>query len=37
MKLMRIGLPGNPYLRAGDTVTVAIGGPGTQNQTFAEA
>jgi hypothetical protein len=32
-----LGLPGNPYLRAGDTVTVAIGGLGTQNQTFAEA
>lgn len=32
-----LGLPGNPYLRAGDTVTVAIGGLGTQNKTFAEA
>jgi 2-keto-4-pentenoate hydratase/2-oxohepta-3-ene-1,7-dioic acid hydratase in catechol pathway len=32
-----LGLPGNPYLRAGDTVTVAISGLGTQHQTLAKA
>ncbi|MCC9306545.1 fumarylacetoacetate hydrolase family protein [Kitasatospora sp. RB6PN24] len=32
-----LGLPGNPYLRAGDTVELSIDGLGTQRQTFASA
>ncbi|MBV2353868.1 fumarylacetoacetate hydrolase family protein [Streptomyces sp. J2-1] len=32
-----LGLPGNPYLRAGDTVELSIDGLGTQRQTFAQA
>ncbi|MFJ6771446.1 fumarylacetoacetate hydrolase family protein [Kitasatospora sp. NPDC091257] len=32
-----LGLPGNPYLRAGDTVELAIDGLGTQRQTFSNA
>lgn len=32
-----LGLPGNPYLRAGDTVELAIDGLGTQRQTFSHA
>jgi 2-keto-4-pentenoate hydratase/2-oxohepta-3-ene-1,7-dioic acid hydratase in catechol pathway len=32
-----LGLPGKPYLRAGDTVTAEIDGLGTQTQTFAKA
>ncbi|MET9504223.1 fumarylacetoacetate hydrolase family protein [Streptomyces sp. NPDC006622] len=32
-----LGLPGNPYLRRGDTVELAIDGLGGQRQTFAQA
>ncbi|MGW7413595.1 fumarylacetoacetate hydrolase family protein [Streptomyces sp. NPDC054863] len=32
-----LGLPGNPYLRAGDTVELSIDGLGRQRQTFAQA
>jgi 2-keto-4-pentenoate hydratase/2-oxohepta-3-ene-1,7-dioic acid hydratase in catechol pathway len=32
-----LGLPGTPYLRAGDTVELAIDGLGDQRQTFAQA
>ncbi|MEV0530585.1 fumarylacetoacetate hydrolase family protein [Kitasatospora sp. NPDC050463] len=32
-----LGLPGTPYLRAGDTVELAIDGLGRQSQTFAQA
>ncbi|MCM2423524.1 fumarylacetoacetate hydrolase family protein [Streptomyces sp. RKAG293] len=32
-----LGLPGTPYLRAGDTVELAIDGLGAQRQTFAQA
>jgi 2-keto-4-pentenoate hydratase/2-oxohepta-3-ene-1,7-dioic acid hydratase in catechol pathway len=32
-----LGLPGNPYLRAGDTVELGIDGLGAQRQTFAQA
>ncbi|KJY30509.1 fumarylacetoacetate hydrolase family protein [Streptomyces sp. NRRL S-495] len=32
-----LGLPGNPYLRAGDTVELAIDGLGSQRQTFSHA
>ncbi|MFJ1796079.1 fumarylacetoacetate hydrolase family protein [Kitasatospora griseola] len=32
-----LGLPGTPYLRAGDTVELAIDGLGTQRQTFSNA
>ncbi|MFE2722546.1 fumarylacetoacetate hydrolase family protein [Kitasatospora sp. NPDC059327] len=32
-----LGLPGRPYLRAGDTVELAIDGLGTQRQTFSQA
>ncbi|MFE7549303.1 fumarylacetoacetate hydrolase family protein [Streptomyces gardneri] len=32
-----LGLPGTPYLRAGDTVELAIDGLGTQRQTFINA
>ncbi|MFJ2741134.1 fumarylacetoacetate hydrolase family protein [Streptomyces sp. NPDC087440] len=32
-----LGLPGNPYLRAGDTVELSIDGLGSQRQTFAQA
>ncbi|WP_371574348.1 fumarylacetoacetate hydrolase family protein [Streptomyces sp. NBC_01314] len=32
-----LGLPGTPYLRAGDTVELAIDGLGGQRQTFAQA
>ncbi|MDJ0385353.1 fumarylacetoacetate hydrolase family protein [Streptomyces sp. G-G2] len=32
-----LGLPGTPYLRAGDTVELSIDGLGTQRQTFANA
>ncbi|MFI0979208.1 fumarylacetoacetate hydrolase family protein [Streptomyces sp. NPDC021093] len=32
-----LGLPGNPYLRAGDTVELSIDGLGGQRQTFAQA
>ncbi|MFF2078235.1 fumarylacetoacetate hydrolase family protein [Kitasatospora sp. NPDC058162] len=32
-----LGLPGNPYLRAGDTVELSIDGLGTQRQTFRNA
>ncbi|MFE2093497.1 fumarylacetoacetate hydrolase family protein [Streptomyces sp. NPDC059460] len=32
-----LGLPGNPYLRTGDTVELTIDGLGTQRQTFINA
>jgi 2-keto-4-pentenoate hydratase/2-oxohepta-3-ene-1,7-dioic acid hydratase in catechol pathway len=32
-----LGLAGNPYLRAGDVVSLEIDGLGTQSQTFAQA
>ena len=32
-----LGLPGNPYLRAGDTVRLEIDGLGEQSQVFAQA
>lgn len=32
-----LGLPGNPYLRVGDTVRLAIDGLGHQRQTFVQA
>ncbi|WP_224275060.1 fumarylacetoacetate hydrolase family protein [Streptomyces sp. LS1784] len=32
-----LGLPGNPYLREGDTVELSIDGLGTQRQTFINA
>ncbi|MFG3056277.1 fumarylacetoacetate hydrolase family protein [Kitasatospora sp. NPDC048239] len=32
-----LGLPGTPYLRAGDTVELSIDGLGTQRQTFSNA
>ncbi len=32
-----LGLPGNPYLRPGQTVELGIDGLGTQQQTFAQA
>ncbi|MFD7453815.1 fumarylacetoacetate hydrolase family protein [Kitasatospora sp. NPDC059827] len=32
-----LGLPGNPYLRAGDTVELTVDGLGTQRQTFRNA
>ncbi|MFF7994279.1 fumarylacetoacetate hydrolase family protein [Kitasatospora xanthocidica] len=32
-----LGLPGTPYLRAGDTVELSIDGLGTQRQTFVNA
>ncbi|WP_426404989.1 fumarylacetoacetate hydrolase family protein [Streptomyces sp. R-07] len=32
-----LGLPGTPYLRAGDVVELSIDGLGTQRQTFAHA
>ncbi|WP_031066153.1 fumarylacetoacetate hydrolase family protein [Streptomyces sp. NRRL WC-3742] len=32
-----LGLPGNPYLRDGDTVELSIDGLGTQRQTFRNA
>ncbi|MEU1423935.1 fumarylacetoacetate hydrolase family protein [Kitasatospora sp. NPDC005751] len=32
-----LGLPGTPYLRAGDTVELGIDGLGTQRQTFSHA
>ena len=32
-----LGLPGNPYLRAGDTVDLTVDGLGRQSQTFAQA
>ena len=32
-----LGLPGTPYLRAGDTVELSVDGLGTQRQTFAQA
>ncbi|MEU8921485.1 fumarylacetoacetate hydrolase family protein [Kitasatospora sp. NPDC048545] len=32
-----LGLPGNPYLRDGDTVELTIDGLGTQRQTFSNA
>jgi 2-keto-4-pentenoate hydratase/2-oxohepta-3-ene-1,7-dioic acid hydratase in catechol pathway len=32
-----LGLPGNPYLRAGDTVELSIDGLGVQRQTFVNA
>ncbi|MFE2411725.1 fumarylacetoacetate hydrolase family protein [Kitasatospora sp. NPDC059408] len=32
-----LGLPGTPYLRAGDTVELSIDGLGTQRQTFTNA
>lgn len=32
-----LGLPGTPYLRAGDTVELSIDGLGTQRQTFRNA
>ncbi|GAA1220988.1 fumarylacetoacetate hydrolase family protein [Kitasatospora nipponensis] len=32
-----LGLPGTPYLRAGDTVELSIDGLGTQRQTFIDA
>ncbi|WP_457032238.1 fumarylacetoacetate hydrolase family protein [Kitasatospora sp. P5_F3] len=32
-----LGLPGTPYLRAGDTVELTIDGLGTQRQTFSNA
>ncbi|MED7949004.1 fumarylacetoacetate hydrolase family protein [Streptomyces sp. BE20] len=32
-----LGLPGTPYLRAGDTVALEIDGLGTQRQTFGQA
>ena len=32
-----LGLPGTPYLRAGDTVELSIDGLGTQRQTFSHA
>lgn len=32
-----LGLPGTPYLRAGDAVELSIDGLGTQRQTFANA
>ncbi len=32
-----LGLPGNPYLRAGDSVELSIDGLGSQRQTFAQA
>ncbi|WP_406389700.1 fumarylacetoacetate hydrolase family protein [Streptomyces sp. NBC_00887] len=32
-----LGLPGNPYLRPGDTVELDIDGLGSQRQTFAQA
>ncbi|MFD3513963.1 fumarylacetoacetate hydrolase family protein [Streptomyces sp. NPDC058657] len=32
-----LGLPGNPYLRVGDTVELSIDGLGSQRQTFAQA
>ncbi|MFI5803267.1 fumarylacetoacetate hydrolase family protein [Streptomyces sp. NPDC051561] len=32
-----LGLPQNPYLRAGDTVELSIDGLGSQRQTFAQA
>ncbi|AUG81912.1 2-hydroxyhepta-2,4-diene-1,7-dioate isomerase [Kitasatospora sp. MMS16-BH015] len=32
-----LGLPGTPYLRAGDTVTLSIDGLGTQRQRFVDA
>ncbi|XKK60682.1 fumarylacetoacetate hydrolase family protein [Streptomyces sp. ARC32] len=32
-----LGLPGNPYLRAGDVVELSIDGLGTQRQTFTNA
>jgi 2-keto-4-pentenoate hydratase/2-oxohepta-3-ene-1,7-dioic acid hydratase in catechol pathway len=32
-----LGLPGNPYLRAGDVVELEIDGLGTQRQTLADA
>ncbi|WP_030664199.1 fumarylacetoacetate hydrolase family protein [Streptomyces rimosus] len=32
-----LGLPGRPYLRAGDTVELSIDGLGSQRQTFAAA
>ncbi|MFI2738523.1 fumarylacetoacetate hydrolase family protein [Streptomyces sp. NPDC018711] len=32
-----LGLPGTPYLRAGDTVELSIDGLGTQRQTFINA
>ncbi|MFE0462579.1 fumarylacetoacetate hydrolase family protein [Kitasatospora sp. NPDC058965] len=32
-----LGLPGNPYLRAGDTVELSVDGLGIQRQTFVNA
>ncbi|MEU1321239.1 fumarylacetoacetate hydrolase family protein [Streptomyces tibetensis] len=32
-----LGLPGNPFLRPGDTVELSIDGLGSQRQTFAQA
>lgn len=32
-----LGLPGTPYLRAGDTVELSVDGLGTQRQTFTDA
>ncbi|MET8540755.1 fumarylacetoacetate hydrolase family protein [Kitasatospora sp. NPDC004799] len=32
-----LGLPGNPYLRAGDTVELSVDRLGTQRQTFVDA
>lgn len=32
-----LGLPGTPYLRAGDTVELSVDGLGTQRQTFVHA
>ncbi|AUG81993.1 2-hydroxyhepta-2,4-diene-1,7-dioate isomerase [Kitasatospora sp. MMS16-BH015] len=32
-----LGLPGTPYLRAGDTVELSVDGLGTQRQTFVDA
>lgn len=32
-----LGLPGTPYLRAGDTVELSIYRLGTQHQTFSNA
>jgi 2-keto-4-pentenoate hydratase/2-oxohepta-3-ene-1,7-dioic acid hydratase in catechol pathway len=32
-----LGLPGNPFLRSGDTVELSVDGLGSQRQTFAQA
>jgi 2-keto-4-pentenoate hydratase/2-oxohepta-3-ene-1,7-dioic acid hydratase in catechol pathway len=32
-----LGLPGTPFLRAGDTVELSVDGLGSQRQTFGQA